>query len=168
MPENYNQNIIARLEKERQEGIYQRATAAMSQAKTESDYLAAAGLFDSISEHKDSDITAASCRSLAEEARAAKIRLEEEALAKVAEKQRLDHEYNIITDSLRDQVRELEKANEKLGFFQRKEKLAIEKEFSCDSFMNPKPPASRRLRPDTRPPSPPRLPRSLLRHKVHR
>ncbi len=126
----YNQTIIARLEQERQEGIYQKATAAMSQAKSEKGYLAAASLFDSISEYKDANHISASCRSLAEEAQTAKMRLEEEARAKVAEKQRLDREYNVIMDSLRDQIREMEKAYEKLGFFQKEKKLAIEKEIS--------------------------------------
>lgn len=87
--ENYNLRIIDRLQNEQIEGMYQKASSRMLNAKTEEEYIAAAKLFDGIQEYKDSSENANLCRISAEERRIEKEhQLEEERKAAILAKER--------------------------------------------------------------------------------
>lgn len=75
--ENYHRNITERLKSERLIGIYKKASDKMQNAKTEEEYLAAANLFDSIDEYKNSNNNANLCRVSAEEKRKAAVQARE-------------------------------------------------------------------------------------------
>ena len=119
--EGYNQKIIDRLESERKEDIYQTGLSKMQTAETDTEYLYAAKLFDSIKEYKDSSDKANTSRTLANEKRIAM------ELAK-EEKERIEQEYTDIMNSLRKRIKELEQVNMKLNIFQWGKKAEVDKE----------------------------------------
>lgn len=119
--EGYNQKIIDRLESERKEDIYQTGLSKMQTAETDTEYLYAAKLFDSIKEYKDSSDKANTSRTMANEKRIAM------ELAK-EEKERIEQEYTDIMNSLRKRIKELEQVNMKLNIFQWGKKAEVDKE----------------------------------------
>ena len=123
----YLEEIKKRKENERFEKIYVQSKAAMNSAKTEKDFISAAGLFDEIAGYKDSATLAEDCRRGAKDAKYA----EAEALLGRGDSKSV-RKAKAIYESLsgwRDSEKKLALCDEKaLEATHREEKAKIEKE----------------------------------------